>query len=644
MAEANNSIDLSEYLQKTIAIIGRSELPQEDRQFLDDLVAKIEKRVKDPNCYLAVIGEFSSGKSTLVNAFLREDLLPTSALVTTASATRLYHGSSLGLTAYFHHEYQLSLLKPTTNGNDRRSHPRQHRNWLCRLLQKLVGFFGIRPNTVSQRNSDKFISKRTIDDRDLAKAGIDIRSFITKLAAEEDVAKDLDYMEISHPSNFLQDGVVIIDLPGVNAPNERHLALTRSVVELEANAAIIIIPALQPLTKSLMDFLEATVSSYMERCVFIVTRMDQIREKDRQKVIDSVKAKLQDSFSVKNSSVYACSAQLALDKHLDPSSADIDGGWLAEFQAMEKKLIKRLQMEREKAIRGSISRLFDRLFEELEDNLNNRWQVYQDKKTALEAELVKDFAAFTNQMRPIYRRQILESVSRTKERTPLWLSSQTSYMRDRVKGAIFQTNSWDNLKLALASQIETILNEGKTAIGNEIQQHCNEIKTAVSSASQDFDRSFSNAYQNLSTLSGSAIINSFSNLGAVQINTTAVLASARQLNEQNFGNAMKGLFSHLFKGMLEERQRLVWSRIQPNLDVQFQEIEKIVIRAIDEYGNLATRSVDDRLSYYLSVYLDTVNRIMAEQQQELATIEQFQRQTQNDLREIGKMQNSINSS
>jgi hypothetical protein len=372
--------------------------------------------------------------------------------------------------------------------------------------------------------------------------------------------------------------------------------------------------------------------------------MDQIREKDRQKIVDSIKAKLQDLFGVKNSSVYACSAQLALDKYLDPSSTDIDSGWLGDFQAMEKKLIKRLQMEREKAIRGSISRLFDRLFEELEGNLNNRWQVYQKKKTDLEAELVKDFSAFTNEMRPIYQRQIQESVSRTKERTPLWLSSQTSYIRDRVRNTIFQTNSWDELKVALASQVEVILSNGKATIGNEIQQHCNEIRSTVNSASQDFDSSFLTAYQNLTVLSGSARIDSFNNLGAVQINTSAVLTAARQLNQQNFGNAMKGLFSHLFKGLLEERQRLVWSKIQPNLDAQFQEIERLVIGAIDDYGNLAIRSLNDRLSYYLSVYLDTVKKIMAEQQQELATIEQFQQQTQRDLREIGKMQNSLNSS
>jgi GTPase SAR1 family protein len=34
---------------------------------------RIRKRCADPNLYLAVIGEFSSGKSTFINALLRDD-------------------------------------------------------------------------------------------------------------------------------------------------------------------------------------------------------------------------------------------------------------------------------------------------------------------------------------------------------------------------------------------------------------------------------------------------------------------------------------------------------------------------------------------------------------------------------------------
>src|SRR5436305_140273 len=56
-------------------------------------LTQIRERREDANLYLAVIGEFSSGKSTLINALLRENLLPTSVVqATTAAATVLRAG------------------------------------------------------------------------------------------------------------------------------------------------------------------------------------------------------------------------------------------------------------------------------------------------------------------------------------------------------------------------------------------------------------------------------------------------------------------------------------------------------------------------------------------------------------------------
>src|SRR5688500_2667189 len=58
---------------------------------LTDRIRGVEDRLRDDRYYLAVIGEFSAGKSTFINALLGLDLLPTSALRTTAAATRITH-------------------------------------------------------------------------------------------------------------------------------------------------------------------------------------------------------------------------------------------------------------------------------------------------------------------------------------------------------------------------------------------------------------------------------------------------------------------------------------------------------------------------------------------------------------------------
>jgi GTPase SAR1 family protein len=632
-----------EYLQKVTSIINRSRLPIKEEKALNQLVEKIGVRVRDSNCYLAVIGEFSSGKSTLINAFLKDGLLPTSALVTTATATRLRHGDSLELKAFFHNPYILPIKPPVQSPI-----VSKQKNWLqklwfgfCRILKRFLGFSS---PTTTIRYEPKFQRKEVVTTQDLEFAGIEIRSFIEKLASDEDVAQHLDYIEIEHPSNFLQDGVVIIDLPGINAPNERHFQLTRSVVEHEADAAIIIIPAIQPLTQSLLQFIKENVTEYIDRCVFIITKLDQIREKERDLVVKSVATRLQKEFKVKNNSIYGCSPQLALDYHTgEVMPGENYDFWSEQFQAMETALIKRLRIEREKAIAGSIARIFEQLLHQLDTNLNSLWDEYQLKKSALEAELMTDFQAFIKQQSQIYQNQIANTIMRTKQRVPDWVGSQTMYIYDKVKNAILYASSWDELKDILENRLVGLLNNGKDEIANRIKEQCNPIQEEAHRIGEEFDHSFEQAYRRLNILGGTVSVNSFSDTGKIKINTYSVLASAKEMNQSNFGNSMKGFFSNLFKGLLEERRRQVWNLIRPNLEREFEEIESLTEQAIIDYGEQAKQAINARMSYYLSVYQNQINILIQKQKTELLELQNFQQQAQADLLQIKQLQAKINT-
>lgn len=56
--------------------------------FQEELL-RIQKRLNDDEFRIAVVGEFSSGKSTFINALLGEDLLQHATTETTATLTRI---------------------------------------------------------------------------------------------------------------------------------------------------------------------------------------------------------------------------------------------------------------------------------------------------------------------------------------------------------------------------------------------------------------------------------------------------------------------------------------------------------------------------------------------------------------------------
>jgi GTPase SAR1 family protein len=641
-------MDYTGYLQAIICIINRSDLKDSEEKILKDLVEKARIRVHDPNCYLAVVGEFSSGKSTLINAFLKDELLPTSALVTTATETRLCYGNSLEVNAFFRQEYKLLMKSPIAQPKINR---KNQGSWVQKIfygfLMILKSFFGITnyktQESRSRLSAEDYQSKKIITTQDLVAAGVEPRSFINELASDESVAQHVKYIEIKYPSEFLQNGVMIIDLPGINAPNNRHLQLTRTVVEDNADAAIIVIPATQPLTQSLIRFIQINLIEYIDKCIFVITKLDEIKKKDREIVITSVTKRLQDLFHIKNNSVYSCSPELALNAHVNRLGRKEDfESWHDQFRLMEVSFINKLQIGREKAINGSILRLFDHLLWQLDTNLIDRSSEYQSRKSLLEAELLKDFQTFTNKQNQIYQNQINNTISRSKQKMPDLIISQTSYIYDRVKSAIFSTNSWSGLKDTLENRLAFLLNDSRKEINSIIEIQCGLIQEEIYLISEKFDDSFHEAYQRLSVLGGTININKFNNIEVTKINTDSVLKQAKEMNQKNLGNSLKGLFSHLLKGLLEDRQKQVWSLIRPKLECEFKEIEILSTELISNYGEKAIQAIDSRISYYLSVYDDQINSLIQQQEKELIKLQEFQLQTQMDLLQIKELQNIIN--
>ena len=59
-----------------------------------DQAASLQAQTKgDDIVEVVVLGQFKAGKSSLINSFLKEPLLPTGVLPVTAVITRLTHGS-----------------------------------------------------------------------------------------------------------------------------------------------------------------------------------------------------------------------------------------------------------------------------------------------------------------------------------------------------------------------------------------------------------------------------------------------------------------------------------------------------------------------------------------------------------------------
>jgi GTPase Era involved in 16S rRNA processing len=193
------------------------------------VIAEVHERVSNQAFSISIVGEFKRGKSTLINALLGQDVLPTDILPCSATLNRIT--------------------------------------------------YGITPS-VEVKFKDGHIDRVEIDR---------LSDYVTKLTPEaEQLASSVSEATVYYPVNYCMNNVDIIDTPGLN-DDKNMTDVTLSVLP-KSDAAIMTIMATSPFSDYERDFLEnKLLTSDMGRVLFVVTRIDSFDDEDDvQKVLTSI--------------------------------------------------------------------------------------------------------------------------------------------------------------------------------------------------------------------------------------------------------------------------------------------------------------------------------------------------------------------
>lgn len=258
------------------------------RDELLDALQVARAGVAGPDLRLVVVGEFSSGKSTLINALLRDTVLPASALETTAVPTEVHAGHRLSV--------QVRL------GPDGR--------WL-------------------DADRDRLLWQPQLPDL----AGKDLRSLAAALTADERVAA----VRIMHPARALGPGVVIVDTAGV-AGHDGRTERTIEVVLTRADLVLVVVPANAAFSRTLVELLTGPLGGHRDRFLFAVTKVDQIDPDERARFLRSVHRSLTVDLQVPACPLIFTAAPAVLPGRRPGGEVD----WAAGFRENEDFLRERL--------------------------------------------------------------------------------------------------------------------------------------------------------------------------------------------------------------------------------------------------------------------------------------------------------------
>lgn len=197
-----------------------------------EIINDVIDRVKQQAFSVAIVGEFKRGKSTLINALLGADILPSDILPCSATLNRVTHG-----------------LKP----------------------QLKIKF---------KDGSDEELNL------DL------LKEYVTKLTPEsEETAATVEEATIYYP--IRHDNVEIIDTPGLN-DDASMTAVTLSVLP-KVEAAVMVMMAPVPFAEYERDFLEnKLLTNDLGRVIFVVNAIDRCtRPGDKERLLENAENRLQ---------------------------------------------------------------------------------------------------------------------------------------------------------------------------------------------------------------------------------------------------------------------------------------------------------------------------------------------------------------
>lgn len=240
-------------------------------------LAALRRKFDQHAFHLVVAGEFKRGKSTLINALLGAELLPTGVVPVTSVVTELRHDDTTTVSVHF--------------------------------------------DSGDQRN----VPIATLAD------------YVTERGNPEN-AKNVSEVVVGFPAEWLKGGLRLIDTPGVGSVHGHNNDVTRRYMPM-ADAVIFVISADQPLGSSELDFLERA-KGYAGKVFCLLNKVDYLSAKERCESLAFARDVLRGAFGT-DVPLFAVSARQALSARTeDDEQLWVDSGMATFDQSLRAFLLR----------------------------------------------------------------------------------------------------------------------------------------------------------------------------------------------------------------------------------------------------------------------------------------------------------------
>jgi ribosome biogenesis GTPase A len=230
---------------------------------------RLLEKLRQNRFNLVILGAFKRGKSSLINALLGKRLLPTGIVPLTSVVTILGYGEILRIQVHFH------------------------------------------------QGESRQISQDELPD------------YITEKGNPRN-RKGVREVEIAYPSDYLSDGVRIIDTPGVGSVYSHNSEVAYNYLP-QVDAAVFVVTVDPPLSAAEQEFLK-DIREYVHKLFFVLNKIDYVEAPERQEALEFTAKVLQANLETEKISIFPMSAKLAMNGKSDGHPELLEASLLPEFE------------------------------------------------------------------------------------------------------------------------------------------------------------------------------------------------------------------------------------------------------------------------------------------------------------------------